>query len=179
MGYPYLDCFNQMPNTNQMTQMGWYIDTAHLQPWSLREGGIIWREMQDQLAGINLFDTNYFQGSVCQAAFTATHSLFMSSNMPAILFGPPIVARWRLNDLGYSWVPDSCGTNNLANNAHLASVGGAANFTGGPILLADQSPTSSPSRSQLARGFAPPTPAMSASSLLAATAGAWRESAST
>lgn len=60
----YMDLRNLMPDPYTMTNLGWYIDGVHLKPTTIREGGEIWNELEKQLGGINLLDTNYFQGII-------------------------------------------------------------------------------------------------------------------
>jgi hypothetical protein len=60
-GMFYIDLYDNMPNSNQIAQLGWYEDGIHLQPTCIREGGYIWSEMLPQLAGINWANTNYFK----------------------------------------------------------------------------------------------------------------------
>lgn len=58
---PFIDTYFTMPNALAISNAQWFIDGIHLQPYSLRMGGIIGQQLLANCTGINFSDPTYFR----------------------------------------------------------------------------------------------------------------------
>jgi hypothetical protein len=126
----YIDLLHLLPDPATLTALNWYIDGIHLKPSAVREGGIVWNAMLGSLQGVNLFDTNFFQGTAAQGA---------------LLLDVPVAARWKMNTVASinGGLPDSVNGNNLTP-MNLPAANGACDFNGASSYAFLNSPALSP-----------------------------------